>query len=55
MDFIICNEFKWTTVSAVLRLQFGESFKAVACTDDFVGIFKVFKIQTLTVPPQEEY
>ena len=41
MDFIICNEFKWTKVSAVLGLQFGESLKTVACTVDFVGIFKV--------------
>ena len=41
MDFIICNEFKWTKVSAVLGLQFGESFKTVACTVDFVGIFFV--------------
>ena len=24
MDFIICNEFKWTKVSAVLRLHCGE-------------------------------
>ena len=51
MDFIICNEFKWTKVSAVFGLQFGESFKTVACTVDFVGIFKFyFKIQTLIVP-----
>ena len=56
MDFIICNEFKWTIVSAVLGLQFGENFKTVACTVDFVGMFKVFKIQTLIVPHlQEEY
>ena len=40
MDFIICNEFKWTKVSAVLGLQFGEGFKTV----DIVGIFKVFKM-----------
>ena len=38
-------EFKWTKVSAVLGLQFGESFKTVACTVDFVGIFKVFKFK----------
>ena len=42
MNLIICNEFTWTKVSAVLGLQFGESFKTVACTVDFVGIFKVF-------------
>ena len=55
MDFIICNEFKWTKVSAVLGLQFGESFKTVACTVDFVGIFKFFKFKRLLGPPQEEY
>ena len=42
MNLIICNEFTWTKVSAVLGLQFGENFKTVACTVDFVGIFKVF-------------
>ena len=40
MDFSICNEFRWTKVSAVLGRQFGESFKTVACTVDYVGIFK---------------
>ena len=51
MDFIICNEFKWTKVSAVLGLQFGERFKTVACTVDFVGIFKAFKIEMLISDP----
>ena len=49
MDFIICNE--WTKVSAVLGLQFGESFKTVACTVDFVGIFKFLKFKHLLCPP----
>ena len=54
-DFIICNEFKWNKVSAVLGLQFGESFKTVACTVDFVSIFEFLKFKHLLCPPQEKY